>query len=75
MRLKPEEIQHIKQAAKQCFGEKATVFLFGSRVDDQKGDGDMDLYIETDATDNLLNKKLDREYQSIGEGMPVNGNR
>ena len=53
MRLTPEQIQTICQAAQRILGPDARVSLFGSRaLDDRKG-GDIDLLFETDqALDN-----------------------
>ena len=36
MRLTVFEINAIKQSAREVFGSKVDVFLFGSRVDDKK---------------------------------------
>ncbi len=47
MRLSPEQITLIRQAAQETFGPDARVWLFGSRVDDRKRGGDIDLYVET----------------------------
>lgn len=44
MRLKPEEINAIKSTIHNLDRE-ATVFLFGSRVDDAKKGGDIDLLV------------------------------
>lgn len=49
MRLKPEEVAAIKEAAAETFGDTAVVRLFGSRVDDSERGGDIDLHIEVDA--------------------------
>jgi predicted nucleotidyltransferase len=47
MRLTAKQIAIIKQSAMHFFGKDAAVLLFGSRVDDSKRGGDIDLYIET----------------------------
>lgn len=47
MRLTPEQIQAIKQTAHAVLGEDARVTLFGSRVDDHRRGGDIDLLFET----------------------------
>ncbi|AJP48550.1 DNA polymerase subunit beta [Rugosibacter aromaticivorans] len=46
MRLTKAQIDTIRKATSQSFGENALVWLFGSRVDDAKRGGDVDLYIE-----------------------------
>ncbi|QOC23760.1 nucleotidyltransferase domain-containing protein [Wenzhouxiangella sp. AB-CW3] len=53
MRLNPKQIQTIKQATADIFGPDARVWLFGSRADDSRRGGDVDLMVETDkAPDN-----------------------
>ncbi|WP_215843523.1 nucleotidyltransferase domain-containing protein [Acidithiobacillus montserratensis] len=47
MRLSPEQVAIIRQAAQESFGPEARVWLFGSRVDDSKRGGDIDLYVES----------------------------
>ena len=44
MRLSNQEINSIKKAFKEVF-EDGRIFLFGSRVDDSKKGGDIDLYL------------------------------
>ena len=44
MRLKEKEILIIKETVVDIFGE-AQVYLFGSRVDERKKGGDIDLFI------------------------------
>lgn len=58
MRLNEEDINFIKRTTQDCFGSNAIVYLFGSRVDDKKRGGDIDLYIETDITENIFKRKL-----------------
>ena len=51
MRLTHEQIDTIKETASKYFGGQATVLLFGSRAEDHRRGGDIDLYIETDMKD------------------------
>ena len=54
MRLTPTQHQQILQATRLNFGANANVWLFGSRVDDSRRGGDVDLYVETDQASSLL---------------------
>lgn len=45
MRLSTDQIQAICQAATTAFGQGTSVWLFGSRVDDSKRGGDIDLLV------------------------------
>ena len=45
MRLSTDQIQAIRQAATAAFGQGTAVWLFGSRVDDAKKGGDIDLLV------------------------------
>lgn len=56
MRLEGKEISIIKENILQSLDD-AKFFLFGSRVDDNKKGGDIDICIETDL-DVSLTKKL-----------------
>lgn len=51
MRLSPDDIDAIKTATREAFGETAVVRLFGSRVDDTLRGGDIDLHVEADPVD------------------------
>ena len=60
MRLTPTQIDTIKQTVTGTFGEDAGVWLFGSRVDDNKRGGDIDLLIcpRADTADQLFSKEI-----------------
>ncbi|MGB4359442.1 MAG: nucleotidyltransferase domain-containing protein [Rhodoferax sp.] len=45
MRLSTDQIQAIRYAATSTFGDDTAVWLFGSRVDDTKKGGDIDLLV------------------------------
>ncbi len=47
MRLSPEQSAAIKTIIAHEFEPEARVWLFGSRADDQRRGGDVDLYVET----------------------------
>lgn len=46
MRLSQFQIDTIKNLAKKHFGSATSVSLFGSRIDDHKKGGDIDLFIK-----------------------------
>lgn len=50
MRLNAKERDTIAQAAREAFAPGTAVFLFGSRTDDGRRGGDIDLLIETPQT-------------------------
>lgn len=58
MRLKPEYVAAIKTAAADAFGPDAIVRLFGSRVDDGRRGGDIDLHVETIAERATLDNEV-----------------
>lgn len=47
MRLQTKEIQAILDVAREIYGEGVEVYLFGSRLDDNKRGGDIDLLVRT----------------------------
>lgn len=51
MRLSEEYRIVIKETLRKYFGDGSKFYLFGSRADDSKRGGDIDLYIETDFED------------------------
>ncbi len=74
MRITPEQRIAIVQSVKEIMGDDARVKLFGSRADDSKRGGDIDLYVRVDGFDRYLQKKtsmiLYRIFQKLGE-LPI----
>ena len=72
MRLSTQTIKHIKQTFKEVFGN-GNIYLFGSRVDDTKRGGDIDLYIDIPnitSLEEIYDKKSQFRlnlYDKIGE--------
>ena len=69
MRLNDLERNSIKKAFKDVF-KNGEIYLFGSRVDDNKRGGDIDIYIIPQIKENLREKKslfLSKLYEYIGE--------
>lgn len=57
-RLSHQEIQALIDATHECFGKSARIWLYGSRADDQKKGGDIDLYIETEKKEHIVESTL-----------------
>ena len=60
MRLNTDQIQAICEAANSTFGDDVAVWLFGSRVDDAKKGGDIDILVRPapTAVDQPFAKKI-----------------
>lgn len=58
MRLNAEETASIKRIVSEVFGDDVTVRLFGSRVDDARRGGDVDLYVVPAQGDGLFDKRI-----------------
>ena len=69
VRLTPTQIQAIKTAAAEIFGNEAKVWLFGSRADDEKRGGDVDLLVETDRALNDSALRAARLSARVSRGM------
>lgn len=70
MRLERHEVAAIKAAVRLTFGPDAVVRLFGSRVDDARRGGDIDLHVETPAEVDVWQVKdafLERLFARIDE--------
>ncbi|NPA28389.1 MAG: nucleotidyltransferase domain-containing protein [Epsilonproteobacteria bacterium] len=57
MRLTDYEIEAIIKSFKEVF-KKGEIYLFGSRVDDTKRGGDIDLYIITPKENSTIDNKI-----------------
>ena len=72
MRLTEYEKETINKLTKKYYGAGAKVYLFGSRVFDDKRGGDIDLLIETDGNADYLNKiKFLAEYERLVNSRKV----
>lgn len=58
MRLSEQEVTSIVDSVKLHFSSSAKVWLFGSRCDDNKRGGDIDLYLEGRDIDSPLHKRI-----------------
>lgn len=73
MRLSPAEVAGIEEAAKQTWPAGSRVLLFGSRTDDRRRGGDIDLLVETPQRlparqlVALRNRFAARLYRLVGE--------
>jgi len=58
LRISSSDSKIIKEKTLEIFGSSASVFLFGSRTDDTKKGGDIDLFIETEEVKDSVKKKI-----------------
>jgi len=69
MRLRPDETAAIKETFLEVFGA-GRIYLFGSRLDDRRKGGDIDLLAVPETLEDLGRKKIDflvRLKRKIGE--------
>lgn len=57
MRISEEAAQRAISVISAQFGDSAKIWLFGSRADDQKRGGDVDIFVETESSDVLRKLK------------------
>ena len=53
MRLTPDQAETIRERIRSCMGPHARIWLFGSRADDSRRGGDVDLYVEPESLPDL----------------------
>lgn len=63
MRLTDKELKAIQSSFRKYFGENDRLWLFGSRADDTKRGGDIDLYVET--RESNLDKIISAKHQFV----------
>ncbi|MDT8364449.1 MAG: nucleotidyltransferase domain-containing protein [Nitrosomonas sp.] len=70
MRITANQLSIVKALARRYFGEDVKLWLFGSRVDDEKKGGDYDFLIETSLTnpDEIISSKIDMMTQLQSSG-------
>ena len=56
MRLSAQQVQDIVQQARLVAGQHASVWLYGSRLDDSRLGGDVDLLVESTPSMDLLQR-------------------
>ncbi len=67
MRLKKTEIESIKRIVAK-YDPSAKIYLYGSRIDNNKKGGDIDLLIISNKITNTIKRKIRLElYEDIGE--------
>ena len=54
MRLTSDQAEAIRQRVRRHLGPNTRIWLFGSRVDDRRRGGDVDLYIEPESAAPLM---------------------
>ena len=71
MRLTKQQIHTITQTVFRLAGAGASIYLFGSRLNDQAKGGDIDLFIESDTPLSVIHRaqiKMELETQL---GLPI----
>lgn len=71
MRVTPEQISTIVQTARHVAGENTHVWLFGSRLDDARKGGDIDLLIESTPLASTLDRARIKNYLEQHLQLPV----
>ncbi len=71
MRLTQEQVQLISQTVTRWAGEKTSVYLFGSRIDDEAKGGDVDIFIEADSRLSLIQRAQIKMELESRLGLPV----
>ncbi|MBA3596111.1 MAG: nucleotidyltransferase domain-containing protein [Methylibium sp.] len=70
MRLNPQQTRLVRDCVRHHLGPKTRVWLFGSRVDESKRGGDVDLYVEPQQPVELLSELKCRV--ALKDGLDLN---
>ena len=73
MRLTTVQIETFKHLAAEIFGVSARVYLFGSRTDDRRAGGDIDLYVV--GFDGTIEQQLDAKLRFLVEAKLTIGDQ
>jgi predicted nucleotidyltransferase len=71
MRLTPAQINTIKSTAIAVLGEGAKVWLNGSRLDDERRGGDVDLLVESDRKPSVMDRARFKFHVEKALQLPV----
>jgi uncharacterized protein len=71
MRLQPHQIQTIQAAILQIAGPHATTWLYGSRLDDTRRGGDVDLLVQSTPPITLLQRARIKTQLERQLSLPV----
>ncbi len=75
MRITQRQRTAIVEATREIFGEQSTVRLFGSRADDTKRGGDIDLHVQIRGVDPQCREKSQklsaRICAKLGDILPI----
>ncbi|WP_024787143.1 nucleotidyltransferase domain-containing protein [Lebetimonas sp. JH369] len=66
MRLKKEEIKIIKNIIR-LYDKKAKIYIFGSRIDDRKKGGDIDIFVLSDKINFNIKKNKKKFFLLFGD--------
>jgi predicted nucleotidyltransferase len=71
MRLQPNQILSIQTVVQQIAGQQAKTWLYGSRLDDARRGGDIDLLVQSTPPITLLQRARIKTQLERQLGLPV----
>ena len=71
VRLTPQQLQTIRSATLQVAGQGASVWVYGSRLDDTRKGGDLDLIVQSSPPIGLLQRARIKNVLEQQLNMPV----